>query len=114
MIKPAYLHEMIHRYEFVPQAIIAEPVYELAKRFGSTVENGYDDLDEYQGAAAWLDSLPFTVMQYKGHPRNTSTIYLPFDIREVDEITKIISRITSELKVPPKLVRWQRKDDPEL
>jgi hypothetical protein len=114
MIKPAYLHKMIHEYELVPQAIIAEPVDALAKRVGSKLEKGQDDLDEYQGAAAWLDGLPFAVMHYRGHPENLSTIYLPFDIREVDKITEIISRITAELKVPPSLIKWQRKDDPEL
>jgi hypothetical protein len=46
----------------------------LAKRFGSDIENGHDDLDAYQGAAAWLDEFPFAVMHYRGtrriHPRS--------------------------------------------
>jgi hypothetical protein len=114
MIKPVPLHLMIDQYEFVPQAIIAETVHELAKRFGSDVENGHDDLDEYQGAAAWLDEFPFAVMHYRGHPTNTSTIYLPFDIGDVDKITDIVSRIASELKLSSKSITWQRKDNPAL
>jgi hypothetical protein len=114
MIKPVPLHMIIDQYEFVPQAIIAETVYELAKRFGSTVEKGHDDLDEYQGTAAWVDEFPFTVMHHRGHPTDTSTIYLPFEIADVDEITDIVSRIASELKLSPKSVTWQRKNNPAL
>jgi hypothetical protein len=113
-IKPVPLHIMIDQYDFVPQAIIAETVHELAKRCGCDVENGQDDLDAYQGAAAWLDGFPFALMHYRGHPTDTSTIYLPFDIGDVDTITDIVSRIVSELKVSPKSVTWQRKDNPAL
>jgi hypothetical protein len=114
MIKPVPLHLMIDQYEFVPQAIIAETVHELAKRFGSDVENGHDDLDAYQGAAAWLDEFPFAVMHYRGHPTDTSTIYLPLDIADVDKITDIVSRIASELKLSSKSITWQRKNNPAL
>ena|SRR5258708_16591511 len=111
MIKPAALHKLIREYEFVPQAIIEEPVLELARRFGSEVEKGHDDFDEYLGAAAWLDGTPFAVMHYKGHPKNTSTIYLPFEINDVNDITEIVSRIASELKLAEKSISWQRKDN---
>jgi hypothetical protein len=114
MIKPVPLHTMIDQYEFVPQAIIAETVDELAKRFGSGVEKGHDNLDEYQGAAAWLDELPFTVMHYRGHPKDTSTIYLPLDIVDVGNITDIVSRIASELELSSNSIIWQRKNDPAL
>jgi hypothetical protein len=114
MIRPVPFHMMINKTEFVPQAIIAEAVSDFARRFGSDVEAGKDDFDEYEGVAAWLDDLPFTVMHYRGHPKNTSTIYLPFDIHDVKEITDMICRIALELKLPPNLIKWQRKDTPEL
>ena len=114
MIRPEPLHNMINKTEFVPQAVIAETVYELAKRFGSEVEEGEDDFDKYEGAAAWLDGFAFAVMHYRGHPKNTSTIYLPFEIHDVEKITLIISRIILELKVSPDLITWQRKDGPDL
>ena len=114
MIRPVPFHMMINKAEFVPQAIVAETVHDFAKRFGSQVETGKDDFDEYEGAAAWLDDFPFTVMHYRGHPKNTSTIYLPFDIHDVHVITDVIFRIATELKLPPTLIKWQRKDDPEL
>jgi hypothetical protein len=53
-------------------------------------------------------------MHYTGHPKDTSTIYLPFNIRDVDEISALISRIVSELEISTKMITWQRKDNPEL
>jgi hypothetical protein len=87
---------------------------ELAKRLGSDVEKGNDDLDEFYGAAVWLDELPVVVMHYRGHPADTSTIYLPFEIKDVNEISSIISRVVAELNVREKSIVWQRKDNPEL
>ena len=114
MIKPAPLQDLIHEVEFVPQAILAETVGDVAKRVGWKVESGTDDFDEYSGAAARIDGLPFALMHYRGHPEDTSTIYLPFDIRDIDEITAIVARIVAELKLPASAITWQRKDDPEL
>jgi hypothetical protein len=115
MIKQAPLKEMIYKFEFVPQAIVALPVHEIVQDLGWDVEKGHDDLDEYFGAAALLDGVqPFTVMHYKGHPDYTSTIYLPFDIRDIGKITDLITRIASELKLPTQKITWQRKDKPEL
>jgi hypothetical protein len=115
MIKQVPLKEMIYMFEFVPQAIVALPIDEIVKQFGWDVEKGHDDLDDYFGAAAWLDGVhPFTVMHYRGHPEDTSTIYLPFNIREAEKITHLINRIASELKLPAKKITWQRKDNPEL
>jgi hypothetical protein len=115
MIKQASLEEMIYKFDFVPQATVALPVQQIGKQLGWVIEKGHDDFDEYFGAAAWLDGAePFTVLHYKGHPENTSTIYLPLHIREIEEITDVIRRIASELKLPAKKITWQRKDDPDL
>jgi len=114
MIKPIPLLEVVSRYHFVPQDVIREGVVELAKRFGLKVWEGEDDLDTYEGAAAVFDGLPFTVMHYRGHPENTSTIYLPFEIKDVEVIAKIISSIAAQLKLSPEVIVWQRKDNPEL
>lgn len=115
MITLLPLHKLIREYDFVPQAIILEPVFEVAKRFGSDVEEGEDDLDQYLGAAALLDEhWPFAVMHYRGHPKDTTTLYLPFKVRNIDDVTKIISMIVDALKIPETSIRWQRKDNPEL
>ncbi len=51
----------------------------------------------------------FAIMRYKGHPRTTSTIYLPFEIADVPTISKMIAAITGELDLSQKVV-WQRED----
>ena len=110
MIKSEPLHKLTEQFEFVPQAIIAAPVYELTKRFGGEIEKGQDDLDSYEGSGASIYGTPFTIMHYSGHPDFTSTIYLPFEIQKVNEITRIIVQITKELGVAD-IVKWQRKDE---
>ena len=115
MIKLAHLQDLMHTHHFVPQAIVGESVFSLAKRVGFELEKGEDDLDNYCGAAAILNErVPFAVIHYQGHPEDTSTIYLPLKITNVEEITKLIFEIVGELKLEQKSLLWQRKDDPDL
>jgi hypothetical protein len=119
MIRPFPLQLAKRQYEFIPQAILNEPVDALARRFGLKIEEGTDDFDYFYGTAASIDDFPllgdtpFAVMHYKGHPDNTATIYLPFDIKDVSTITDIISRILSELRLSSHALRWQRRDNPD-
>jgi hypothetical protein len=115
MIKSASLPKLLEQYEFVPQAIIAATVNELAKRYGGKVEKGRDDLDWYEGSGGLIYGtryavMPFTLMHYDGHPDSTSTIYLPFELQKLDEITTIILQISKELGVAQE-IKWQRKDE---
>jgi hypothetical protein len=111
MITPFPLSKILSEHEFVPQALIGRPIWDLAKRFGAEVEEGSDNFDNYQGAGAVFDdNIPFVVMHYVGHPKDTSTIYLQFDINDVHRISTIISAIISELKVPVEAVKWQREN----
>jgi hypothetical protein len=111
MIKRADLHELMKKIDFVPQAIIGRDIFELAKRFDFEPIKGHDNLDEFYGAAFVLDELPpFALMQYRGHPKDTSTIYLPYEVDSIEYISKVLDRIISELKLSDKLV-WQRSDD---
>lgn len=114
MIRPAELHSLLATQEFVPQAIVATDVNYFAARFGAEIVKDSDDLDDFVGVAYLLDSLPFTVMHYRGHPAGTATIYLPQGIGDSNRITDIIRQITSAFKLPDKCVTWQRKDNPEL
>jgi len=109
MIKPFPLSKMVGEHAFVPQALIARPIWDLAKRLGADLETGFDELDKYQGAGAILDnSIPFAVMHYQGHPDDTSTIYLRLELEDVHIIAKIISMIVSELQLPAEAIKWQR------
>lgn len=114
MIRPAELHRLLAEKEFVPQAIVATGVDYFAAHFGAEIVKDFDDLDRFVGVGYLLDSLPFTVMHYEGHPDGTATIYLPQEISDIEKITEIIRQITTAFKLPHEYVRWQRKDDPEL
>ena len=114
MLRPADLPGLLEKIELTPQAVISQSVFDLARRFDSPIEKGTDDFDHYYGTAFLLDDhLPFALMHYEGHPKDTSTIYLPQKIKDLNEITKLIDLITSELQVTTSIL-WQRKDDPDL
>jgi hypothetical protein len=110
MIKSLPLNKLLQEIDFVPQAIVAANVFDLAKRYGGEIEKGSDDFDSYEGSGAQIDGTPFAIMHYRGHPQRTSTIYLPFDIQDVKKITEIIFHIASELRFVDK-IQWQRLDD---
>jgi hypothetical protein len=99
---------------FVPQAILNLSPATLARHLSVDFLRGHDDLDDYEGAAFALNGhLPFTVMHYRGHPPGTVTLYLPYDIREVEKITKLVGVILSELGLSNDVLGWQRADDPD-
>lgn len=113
-VEPIALDQLRRATELVPQAMIAAPVAYFAERAGSEILEDHDDLDTFDGAAFSLDKVPFAVMHYRGFPENTSAIYLPYQIKDVEEITNIIARIVSAFEVPESAVTWQRKDNPEF
>ncbi len=113
-LKSLNLPETLASAHMVPHAIVAQPVRALADLASSTVHQGQDDLDEYEGAAFSIDALPFVIMHYKGHPPDTSTIYLPMTVKDIDQITQCIDKIVTTFGLPKAALTWQRKDDPTL
>jgi hypothetical protein len=73
--------------DLVPQAILREDLRRLARRTGLKLEEGSDDLDEFVGAYLQVGALPVAIKHYRGHPKGTSTIYLPSEVSDVSEIT---------------------------
>jgi hypothetical protein len=114
MLKPLSLERAIQEYPFVPQAIIGMDVSKLAGRVGLKVEDGIDDFDNYQGAAAWLDEYVIAIMHYSGHPDNTATVYLPFEVDDVKLIANIVLKVQNEFKLSSKDILWQRGDNSNL
>jgi hypothetical protein len=115
MIKPFPLEKLMAMKEMIPQAILAVSIWEIAKQYKFEIEKGQDDLDYYIGIGGMSEfGYPFAVMQYRGYPENTSTIYLPRDFRDVGEITKAVHSIASELKIPENSFIWERKNDPDF
>jgi hypothetical protein len=114
MLRPVALDE-IENVELIPQVVIRKPVSFFEQHLGVRFVEGRDDLDVYRGVAMSLNAaLPFVLKHYKGHPPETTTIYLPIHIHDVEKISGIIRTILDELKVPLDCIEWQRSDDPTL
>lgn len=112
---PIPLARALETWDFVPQAILNVPVDAIANSTGmSHLSVGHDDFDAYSGAAFAIAGVPFAIMNYQGHPPNTSTIYLPHQIQNVKTITGAISNILKRFRLTTDAVLWQRKDDPDL
>ena len=93
MIGRTSLSELTAHVNLVPQAIIKEPVSAVAQRINVDPEHGEDSFDRYEGIAIVLDgSLQCALMHYDGHPADTFTIYLPFAIRDLNQISELIAR----------------------
>jgi hypothetical protein len=101
------------KVDLVPQAEIALPVKEVVGERARIVP-GEDGLDRYEGSSFRLDDLLFAVRHYRGHPRDTATLYMERRVRDVEEITRLIRKILKELHVPVSALTWERKLDPDL
>ncbi len=113
MVNPISLHDLLEQQELIPQAIISENLFDLSERLKFEVERDHDDFDEYVGAGFRLEGIPFAFMRYTGHPPGTYTLYLPADIKQLDQITGLVKQITSEFGVANS-IQWQREDNPDL
>lgn len=103
--------------EFIPQAVIKRPIELLARRLDTSVVYATDDLDDFAGFSATYDnqsSLPLAFKHYRGYPKDTTTIYLPPHIVDVEVITRLIAEILKDLRLEQSDLDWQRKDDPDL
>ena len=92
--------------EVVPQAIIWRPI----RWFACSVRQEEDDLDRYQAITYILgNDLSFEMRNYGGHEPNTSTLYLPFEHADKDELVqREIGSVTRRLSVPVNAVAWRR------
>lgn len=99
--------------DVVPQAIVALPVQKIVGNRGD-VSEGVDDLDYFEGASFKLDNdVEIAVRHYRGHPKDTATIYIDGRESDVEHITGLIRKILDEFHVPPAALKWQRRDNPE-
>jgi len=114
MLRPIATKDLGER-EMIPQAIFAQPVSFFEGRHAIHFVEAHDDLDSYLGAALALnDSLPFALRHYRGHPENTTTLYLAKEISDIEEISRLVAAIAKELSIPRDRIEWQRSDNPEL
>jgi hypothetical protein len=114
MLRPLKLEDL-RNVELIPQAVIRKPVSFFEKQLGVHFVEGHDDLDTYRGVAFSLNgTVPFALKHYRGHPPQTTTVYLSMKIHDVQKISKLIRAIIDELKVSLDSIEWQRSDDPGL
>jgi hypothetical protein len=101
--------------DLVPQAIINRPPSWFASRLHTSVVQGIDDFDSFEGLTL-LDEqgMPLALRRYAGHPAGTATLYIPHTIRDVREISDIVAGILGDFGLGQMDLRWQRRDDPEL
>lgn len=92
-------------YDVVPQAIF----WRALKYFTMMIRSGEDGLDEFQAASFTVgNNIRFDLRTYAGHPEFTVTLYLPDDINDRKEISRVIKIVIKEMVIPKNAVAWQR------
>jgi len=100
--------------DVVPQAVIALPVKKIIGR-RADISSGSDDFDDFEGASFRLDNkIEIAVRRYKGHPKDTATIYIDRSAADIELISQLIRKILSEFHVPIAALQWERRNNPEL
>jgi hypothetical protein len=76
---------------------------------------GHDDFDFFEGAFFKLDhEIEIALRHYRGHPKDTTTIYIDRSKGDIETITRLIRIILEEFHVPEKALRWERRNDSNL
>jgi hypothetical protein len=112
-VMPVPLPDVLKGSDFIPQAVVRKSLEALAGS-DAQVFSGTDDLDDYRGLGFRFGDVAFTIMHYKGHPPETSTIYLPHEMRDLQPIDALLKAILSHFKLRTRDIVWQRKDDLSL
>jgi hypothetical protein len=108
MISTISLYEVLAE-EPIPQAVLRIPFIRFSDQFFEHVVRDNDGLDQFEGLGFSLDNdLHFALMHHRVDDENETTLYLPMAIRDVEDITKLVLRIVSELDLSPHAVAWQR------
>jgi len=99
------------KVEWVPQAILNVPLDYFTAKCGLLFFEGQDDLDVYEGANLQMpDGHPYALRHYRGYPADTVTIYLPFEVQDVDEISTLVRTIIAFWHLPQNVIGWERRD----
>jgi|SRR5665213_3062777 len=97
-----------------PQAVVNMPLKSLIGSKSDIIE-GRDDLDDFESASfKFASGLQISVRHYRGHPKNTSTIYIDRKIKDLEEITRVVREILAEFHVPVSSLNWERRQNPDL
>lgn len=101
--------------DLVAQAIVKKPLKYFSDNFNICFLRIYDVLDWYEGAVLDLsDQIEYALRRYNGHPEDTTTIYLPFELKNAEKITEKVLEILKIYNLTELDLEWQRKNGPEL
>jgi len=107
--------EALSELEFIPQAIVDQPLSFFANKWKLEIVHGHDDLDEFDGAALRMHNGTLIELKHpSGYPPNTTVIYFSYEIRDVGRITDLIFEVADELGFPSSWISWKRSDNPDL
>jgi hypothetical protein len=94
-------------YDVIPQAIF----WRSLKYFAMRIRRGEDGLDEFEAASFTIgNEIHFDLRAYAGHPKYTVTLYLPAEVKDRGEISRIIKIVIRGMVIPKNAVAWQRGD----
>jgi hypothetical protein len=97
--------------DVVPQAIVSLPVQRVVGE-RTKISSGHDDFDFFEGAFFKLDhKIEIAVRHYRGHPKDTTTIYIDRRAADIELITQLVRQILSEFRVPLTALQWERAAD---
>jgi hypothetical protein len=115
MIHQLDWHNLRGRH-FVPQAVVGKAPADFANAHNVKFSRGEDDLYYFEGALLRLDDkVDFILKRYdRNEERAQTTIYLPHDVSDIQDIMEIVSSIARELGVSRKEILWERKISDEL
>jgi len=93
--------------DMVPHAIFGRPI----QYFTLDYLEAHDDLDVFKYAAFALNNeCHFCLRHYRGHPIQTVTVFLEYDLGEAPEVGSILSAIVDGFHMPSTAIRWKRGD----
>lgn len=92
-------------YDVTPQAIF----WRALRYFSNLIREGEDGLDEFQAISFQINNdTRFDLRTYVGHPEFTVTLYLPSDVKDKEEISRVIKIVIKAMVIPKNAVAWQR------
>lgn len=91
--------------DVLPQAIFWRPLL----YFATSIREDEDGLDKFTVITFTVNNnFVVDLRNYRGHPEETATLYLPFEMQELDLIVSTISIVISQTAIPKYAVAWQR------
>lgn len=95
--------------DWVPQAILNLPVFEIERKCGLRFTEDWDDLDLFRGTEAFLvNGHQYVLRHYRGFPANQVSIYLPFEVDDRKEIATTVDAILKQLHLSRDVIAWER------